>query len=59
MTEQQRIEKAREAIIGIFRAYEVETGCVISDEKYDHVRWLLSVAREAKEGQSNAKVLRC
>lgn len=57
MTGEQRVNEARKAIIGIFRAYEVETGCVISDEKYDHVRWLLEVAREVESNRSDTKLI--
>jgi formylmethanofuran dehydrogenase subunit E len=49
MTEEQRISQARKAIISIFHAYEEETGFIISDEKYDHVRWLAWMAGKSIE----------
>jgi hypothetical protein len=47
MEDEKRIAEAKKIIIDIFHKYENLSGFVISDEKYDEVRWLVSQAKQA------------
>jgi hypothetical protein len=48
MEDKKRIEEAKEIIIDIFHKYENLSGFVISDEKYDEVRWLTQQAKRTE-----------